>query len=240
MRYGLLVDIHANAVALEKVVAAIRAEGVDAFHHVGDVVGYGAQPAECLQILRDLSCEVVCGNHDAAVVGTLELDYFNPFAREAVLWTRATLSQEDRDWLAALPLIRKGADFTLVHGTPYAPEMFHYLQSIPEAERSFQALDRPVCFVGHSHVPVAFFGGRSISYSLDPEITVEPEGRTLVNIGSVGQPRDDDTRAAYAIYDTEKKKVWIRRVQYDVDAAAAKILAAGLPEILGERLRWGR
>lgn len=240
MRYGLLGDIHANAHALSQVLDQMRTEGIDAFYHVGDVVGYGAQPAECLGLLRDIDCQIVCGNHDAAVVGTLGLDYFNPFAKEAVLWTRSVLSEADLAFLAELPLIRKFDDFTLVHGTPYAPEMFHYLQSLPEAERSFQVLDRPVCFVGHSHVPVAFFGGRSISYSLESEIHVDPAGRTLVNIGSVGQPRDDDPRAAYAIYDTGKQKVWIRRVEYDVNGAAEKILAAGLPEILGERLRWGR
>lgn len=240
MKYGLLGDIHSNIFALEAVLGELKKEGVDGYYHVGDVVGYGAQPKECLAKLREIRCHVVCGNHDAAVVGTLDDAYFNPFAREAVLWTRSVLSEDEKRYLARLPMISFFPDFSLVHGTPYEPEMYHYLQSIPEAERSFEALDRPLAVVGHSHVPVAFFGGKTVSYSLDPVVPVDPKGRTLANIGSVGQPRDDDPRAAYAVYDTAKHVLTIKRVAYDVEAAAESILAAGLPEILGERLRWGR
>lgn len=240
MRYGLLGDIHSNRFALETVLKELKREGVDAYVHVGDVVGYGAHPSECIRILKEIGCMVVCGNHDCAVVGTLDTDYFNPFAREAIEWTRAALSEEERRFLADLPMVRRNDDFLLVHGTPHTPEQFRYLQSIPEAERSFAVLDRPVAFVGHSHVPVAFFDGPTVSYSLESEIPVDRAGRTLVNIGSVGQPRDDNPDAAYAIYDTGKGAVSIRRVAYDVEAAVQSILDAGLPEILGERLRWGR
>lgn len=247
MRYGLLGDIHANLFALDAVLEAMSREGIDRYVHVGDVVGYGAQPAECLARLREIGCDIVCGNHDCAVAGRLDAAYFNPFAREAVEWTRATLSAADIRFLTALPFVRRYDAFVLVHGTLHEPEMFHYLQSIPEAERSLAVLDRPACFVGHSHVPVAFFGGPPgsggrvpVSYSLDPLVPVDPAGRTIVNIGSVGQPRDDDPRAAYAVYDTDAREVTIKRVAYDVEGAVKSILAAGLPEILGERLRWGR
>ncbi len=241
MKFGLFGDIHANLEALEVVLAELEKEQVDTYICLGDIVGYGANPGECLERSRELAKFTVAGNHDYAIAGKLNIDFFNAYAKEAVLWTREQLSKEQIQWLRDLELVHKYEDqVTIVHGTLNFPEMFDYIQTSYDAHLSLELLETPVCFLGHSHVPVAFFQGPTVSFTMDYEIDIDPNGKTLVNIGSVGQPRDENPKAAYAVYDTDRQKVEIRRVEYDVDKAARKIVDAGLPEILGERLKYGR
>jgi predicted phosphodiesterase len=241
MRYAIISDLHANMDALEKVIEDIQKQKVDRHLCLGDIVGYGAQPQECIQAVQDLDCLTIAGNHDWAALGKTNIDYFNTYAKEATLWTREQLSEDDSKYLDELPLQENlPENFTLVHGTLYNPELFDYIQTSYDAYLSLQALDGNVCFLGHSHVPITFFQGEMISYTLSQEISLGNGVKALVNVGSVGQPRDDNPKASYAIYDTDQQKVWIRRIAYDVDQAGKRIRDAGLPEVLAERLKFGR
>ena len=240
MRFGIIGDIHSNLHALDRVLECLDAEDVDQILCVGDIVGYGAYPSECIRKLRELEIPSVAGNHDFGVVGKTSIEYFNPDARNAVLWTREQLTNEEKDFLESLPLTMELPGFCLAHGTLHEPQLFEYIQTVYDAFLSFQALNKKICFLGHSHVPITFFDDNPISYVLEPEIPVGDVGKMLVNVGSVGQPRDQDPRAAYAIYDTDEKKIWIKRVMYDIESAATSIREAGLPIMNAERLWLGR
>lgn len=243
MRYALFGDIHGNLEALETVMAEYDREGIDEYICLGDIVGYGANPRQCLDIVREKCASglVVAGNHDHAICGKLNIDFFNSYARQAVLWTREQLEQSDIDYLHALELVKKlDPALTVVHGTLNFPEMFDYITTSYDAHLTLELLETPVCFLGHSHVPVTFFSGPTVTFSMESEVEIRPDRKTLVNIGSVGQPRDENPKASYAIYDTDQQKVWVKRIDYDIEKAGAKIIAAGLPEILAERLKYGR
>jgi len=240
VRYGILGDIHANLDALEVVLEHLDHESPDQIICVGDVVGYAACPRECIAIIRERNILTVAGNHDCAAVEKTTIEYFNPDARDAILWTRDQLSPEDKDFLQSLPLTADIDELTLVHSTLHAPELFDYIQTVYDAFLSLQALRNRVCFMGHSHVPITFFDDKPISYFMEPEILLAESEKILVNVGSVGQPRDQDPRAAYAVYDTELKTIWIHRVEYDIDRAAQRIWSANLPRMNGERLAMGR
>jgi diadenosine tetraphosphatase ApaH/serine/threonine PP2A family protein phosphatase len=240
VRYGILGDVHSNFEALTEVVDALTAERPDVVVCPGDIVGYGASPRECLRLVRDLEPVLVAGNHDWAAAGRLPLDYFNQYAREAILWTRKVLPREDLRFLSEQPLVRVEGPLTLAHGTIHDPELFDYLQTPYDAHLSFARLGTPYGVVGHSHIPVTFLSGSTVTYVVGDRIDLGVAAQALVNVGSVGQPRDEDPRAAFGLLDAESKALEIRRVPYDVDGAIARIRAAGLPELLGERLRIGR
>jgi diadenosine tetraphosphatase ApaH/serine/threonine PP2A family protein phosphatase len=243
MRYGILGDIHSNLSALEAVLERFEAEGVEQILSVGDIVGYGAQPSACIGLVRSVGATVVKGNHDAACVGDLDLRYFNAHARAAVEWTRTVLDAEEMAWLASLPYTIDLDECCVGHGTYFKPELFDYIQSTSDADPSLDAMWKPVCFVGHTHVPVALLrledDPTNTAYTLDTEIDLAEARRALLNVGSVGQPRDEDPRAAYCIYDSTEKRAWIRRVAYDIGHEAELIKGAGLPRILAERLFLG-
>lgn len=240
MRYGILSDIHANYDALEAVLKELENEKIDKYVCVGDIVGYGAEPDRCVEKTKDLVVACVAGNHDFATIEKTNIEFFNAYAKEATLWTRQKLSDEEKQYLKDLKLVEEVDDFTIVHGTLYAPALFDYIQTTFDAYLSLQVLNSNLCFVGHSHVPISFFLDDAVTYSVEPEIELKPGVKAIINVGSVGQPRDDNPKAAYVVYDSDEKKVWIRRAEYDVEAAAKKIEDAGLPEILGERLKYGR
>ena len=239
MRIGIFGDIHGNLPAFEAVLAELNAKGVDSMMCLGDVVGYGADAQACVDRVRGLEIPVVAGNHDWAVAGRLDLEYFNPHARAAVEWTRDNLNAGSLQWLKRLEPRERVGDLTLAHGTVHDPEDFEYLQTPYDAYLSFQVMETRVGFVGHSHVPVTFLDGMPITYSIEPVLALEGR-RAIANPGSVGQPRDEDPRAAYMIYDAEQDTVEVHRTPYDIDDAARRILDAGLPAILADRLRLGR
>lgn len=245
MRYGILGDIHGNLSALETVLAALADDGVDQVVSVGDVVGYGAAPAECIEMLRECGALVVKGNHDAACIGQLDDRYFNNYAREAVRWTRGVLDRRDTDWLTELPLTLNLEHCQVSHGSLYRPEEFSYVQVASDADPSLDIMERPVCFVGHTHVPITLVrladdSPRTGYYQLqDDAIHLADLWRSLVNVGSVGQPRDEDRRTGYALFDSDRQTVWMRRLEYDIDREAARIRAAGLPAMLADRLFLG-
>lgn len=243
MKYGILGDIHANLSALQAVLGALEKEHVGRILSVGDVVGYGAAPRECIRLLRAHDAVVVKGNHDAACVGELDILYFNNYARSAVRWTQSVLSEDDCRWLASLPMIANLEHCSVAHGTFHKPELYDYVQSTTDADPSLDAMPLPVCFVGHTHYPVTLLRLRDdplrTAYTEDTEIDLSESHRALINVGSVGQPRDEDPRAAYAIYDSDRERVWIKRVAYDIELEAARIRAAGLPSALADRLFLG-
>jgi diadenosine tetraphosphatase ApaH/serine/threonine PP2A family protein phosphatase len=243
MKYGILGDIHSNLSALRAVLDCLQKEGVDRLVSVGDVVGYGAAPRECIALLREVGATVVLGNHDAACVERLDTLYFNPFALAAVEWTRGVLEREEREWLLSLPLVEHLEHCSVAHGTLFEPENYDYIQVPRDADPSLDVMPLPVCFVGHTHVPVTLMRPRDdptrTAYTVDTEIDLEESYRALVNVGSIGQPRDEDSRAAYAVFDAARSRVSIRRVAYDIEREANRIRAANLPSVLAERLYLG-
>jgi predicted phosphodiesterase len=241
MRYGIFSDIHSNLEALSAVLDAYSSESIDQYLCVGDVVGYGANPAECINEINKPSIITVAGNHDWAACDLIKLHSFNPEAKDAVLWTKQALDEKDKDFLKGLDIFYKNPDLTLVHGTLDSPRNFDYLTDNYGAWRTFKVLETKVCFVGHTHVAGTFvkFGSSEILYIDDETIQVEEGRRYIVNCGSVGQPRDSDPRASYCIYDTQKNTVQIKRIAYDVEAAGKRIVDAGLPVFLAERLKTG-
>jgi len=243
LRYAFIADIHGNLVALLAVLADLDHQEIGTILCLGDIVGYAAEPARCIAVVRERAKHIVAGNHDYAAAGEISCDEFNEFARAAIIWTRRQLSEEEKDWLRQLPLIVHVDQFSMVHSSLHRPEDFNYIESGHDAAECFREMQEALCFVGHSHVPAVFFDtGKSLipSYRLDLTSTVPVEGRMIVNVGSVGQPRDEDPRAAYCIYDSDANTVEIRRVTYDTEAAADKVRAAGLPELLAFRLKLGR
>jgi len=240
LRYAILSDIHGNYDALKAVLRALESQKIDAYACLGDIVGYGPQPAECLHEIQKYASVVVAGNHDLAACDKLNICSFNVLAREAILWTRSRLAEADLQYLGNLPLQERIDLCQLVHGSLYAPELFDYVQSAYDASLSMARMDTPVCFVGHSHVPITFLEQETIGYSLETVIPVLHDQKAIVNVGSVGQPRDKDPRACYAVYDTEEQQVTICRTPYDIDSVVGKMREAGLPSSLSERLRVGR
>ena len=243
MRYGILGDIHGNLAALETVLDCISRERIDQVISVGDVVGYGAAPRECIALVREAGAVVVMGNHDAACINRLDMVYFNAYAREAALWTQQVLTDDDREWLGGLPLTQHLDHCSVAHGTLHRPELFDYIQSPEDAGPSLDVMPRKVCFVGHTHVPVTLMrledDPTRTAYTTDGVVDLEEAHRALVNVGSVGQPRDEDARTGYAVYDSEEQRAWIKRVPYDIDREAFRIRSAGLPSMLADRLYLG-
>lgn len=227
---------------MEAVLAAYEKEAIDVYLCTGDLVGYGAYPKECIDAVRDLTPHVVAGNHDFAVCEKLTLEFFNSYAKSAVLWTREALEKADLDYLRNLPLLDHiGDDVTLAHATIYDAHAFDYIQTQYDAHLSLQEMHTLAGFVGHSHIPITFYlKDGTVSWTMEQTLDVSEYEKVLVNVGSVGQPRDENPDAAYAIFDSDEEKIWIKRVAYDVDAAVAAIEANNLPRILGERLRLGK
>jgi diadenosine tetraphosphatase ApaH/serine/threonine PP2A family protein phosphatase len=239
MRVAVFSDIHANAPALE---AALEAVGrFDRLWLLGDIVGYGPHPDAVVERLRELDAVAVQGNHDAAVLGRIPVGAFNDLARAAVRWTAETMRPQNLAWLAELPERREEGDFTLVHGSPRDP-LWEYLLSIPAARANLGAFDTPYCLVGHTHHQLAFRDddGRVEALLAEdhPRLTLDAR-RSILNPGSVGQPRDGDPRAGAMTVDTESGVVEWLRFEYDVGATQADMRAQPLPARLADRLEAG-
>lgn len=268
-RYAILSDIHGNLEALQEVLSLCRQLEIDQYISLGDIVGYNANPCECLDIVRRLPLAAsVKGNHDEyASTGDQEISGFNTNARIAIQWTASQLSSEQRNWLAdqkmRLQIAQTG--MTIVHATLDTPENWGYVFDAHHAADNFAYQWTSLCFCGHSHVPVAFckkpiasgmersidslsewlynsrYENNNTDFSTSDELTVECKNghKYLFNIGSIGQPRNSDPRASFAVYDSDTKKVSRFRVPYDIETVQKKILEAGLPERLAWRLAAG-
>ncbi|MEY4569288.1 MAG: hypothetical protein RLZZ398_727 [Verrucomicrobiota bacterium] len=240
MRIALFGDIHANLEALEAVLKDASEQGVTDYVCMGDIVGYNADPSACLEIVRGMNCPTVKGNHDEATSGSYSLDTMNPVAAAALEWTRQQLTDEQRQWLARLRMVRQVADFTVVHSTLDQPANWNYVTNRFDAMANFSYQFTQICFHGHTHVPRVYVKTDRVEEIFSDTITIENEVKYFINVGSVGQPRDGDWRACYAIFDLDHQMVVFRRVEYDIDETQRKILAAGLPPLLAERILEGR
>ena len=241
MRYGIFSDIHSNLEAFEAVIKAYQKEKIDKYLCLGDIVGYGANPNECVELLRALPAVTVAGNHDWASVDSLSLENFNDNAKEAVIWTKSRLSETNKNFLRGLELVYSRDNYVLAHGSLNEPGNFNYLLNINDSRLSFELLKSQVCFIGHTHIPVVFVRNEqgAIHYEDIDKIKLEPGNKYVINAGSVGQPRDSITGAAFCVWDTEKSEVEIKRAPYDVIMARQKIVDNGLPPFLGDRLLTG-
>jgi len=240
MKYAIIADIHGNLDALEVVLEDIRNQNATHVVCLGDVVGYNARPRECLKIIRDMNIPCVKGNHDEYCSSEDALDGFNPHAADAVLWTRQQLSDDDRQWLRDLKYSRMAANFTMVHATLDVPERWGYVFDKLAAAASFPYQNTQLCFFGHTHVPVAFMRDTAVRGGTYSKFRIDPAKKYFINVGAVGQPRDNNPKAAYVIYDMDAQTIELRRLDYDIAAAQQKILEAGLPERLAERLAYGK
>lgn len=225
MRLAVISDIHGNLPALEVVMASMHTEGVDQVVCLGDIVGYGARPNECISLIQDGKIPCVLGNHDEAAIGAGDIDNFNPWAKEAINWTAEKLDRSSRQFLSELKLSLETEEVFFVHATPNEPGAWYYLFSAIEAHHSFNAFKQQVCFIGHSHIPGIF---------------TETNGKKrIINVGSVGQPRDRDPRTCWGLYDTVIGDFKCIRAEYQYEKAKQQILDEKLPQFLAYRLLSG-
>lgn len=242
MRYAIIADIHANLAAFTAVLEDIERQGeVEEVWCLGDIVGYGPDPHQCIELLRQCNHVCVAGNHDWGALGKIDLSNFNPDAAAACRWTAQQLSSEDIQYLESLPLIIEKDDFTLVHGSPREP-IWEYLISTSIAGENFNFFQSKYCLVGHSHVPLVFKdedGSCSFSKLVTNVGLMLGRSRLIINPGGVGQPRDGDPRASYAIYDSESKQVRLYRIPYHIQTTQDKMMQNGLPIRLVVRLQHG-
>lgn len=244
MKYAIFSDVHGNLEALQAVVANAGKQGVEAWICLGDMIGYGANPNECVETVRALNPEAcVRGNHDAAAIDPRERAFFHEVALEGIEYSARHLNAENTAFLQSLPYeYRANERFMAVHASPYHPEQWEYVLDQQGAERAFEAMQpHRLAFIGHSHAPVVFCDdGTAQRYPAGEALMLEPKShRYVMNVGSVGQPRDGNPDASYVVFDDEKHSVRLVRVRYDREKAAEKILKAGLPPILAERLLIG-
>jgi len=241
MRYGIFSDIHANLEAFEMVLEAFKNEYIDRYIFVGDIVGYGADPVECISILRQINPIAVAGNHDWAAVGLFDKKWFNQYAEQAIKFTGSVLSEEEKNYLKSLELTKQIDTIGIVHGSLDSPDMFKYVYDLFDAEVCLEESLNHICLIGHTHRPVIFYmKGFDVNYVVESEVHIQDGTRYLINVGSVGQPRDGNPYACYCVYDSDKRFFQIKRVPYDIHKAQEKILNAGLPHILADRLPQGR
>ncbi|UCE72492.1 MAG: metallophosphoesterase family protein [Nitrospiraceae bacterium] len=239
--YAIISDVHANLEALNAVLQAGEKENVDELLFLGDCVGYGPDPNLCIEMLYTSAGILLAGNHDRGAVGLTDISSFNPHARLALNWTSDTLTDHNKTVLKELPLIASVAegDLLLVHASPYEPEHWHYITNEFNAFTAFRFFQERICVVGHSHRPLIAEQSVEGSITLHPErVTLNDRGRYLVNVGSVGQPRDGNPDAAYAIF--RENTITIKRVPYDIVVTQKKMKKAGLSEYLINRLAAGR
>ncbi|MCK5760344.1 MAG: metallophosphoesterase family protein [Candidatus Delongbacteria bacterium] len=225
MKIAVVSDIHSNLEALTEVLKEIESIKVDAIYCLGDIVGYGPQPNECIDLIKSVTDKVVVGNHDSAVINQTDMMLFNSYARESTEWTRRMITDENYEYLLKLPLKISENDLLFVHSTPLIPEDWNYILTQHSAEKHFNYFTEQACFIGHSHRPEMF---RSI------------DDRLIINVGSVGQPRDGNSKASFVVYGTDSGEYELIRKEYDIKSVYKNIVRAGLNEFLGERLMVGR
>lgn len=240
MRFAFLADIHSNLEAFQAVLASCEEQGVDRIYCLGDIVGYGANPKECIDLIKSNQIISVAGNHDWAVCDKIGRTDFNPAAQEAICWTRNILGHNEINFLKELPLTHLEESFVMVHASLNKPRSFLYIHDIKDTADTFYLTQRPVCFIGHTHVPRIYAQTPThVEYVQSQSAVLNPAYKYIVNAGSVGQPRDGNPAACYSILDAQVNQVEIHRVHYNVEEARRKILEAALPDALARRLLVG-
>jgi diadenosine tetraphosphatase ApaH/serine/threonine PP2A family protein phosphatase len=228
MKFAIIADVHANLEAFQAVLGDAEQQRCTHYAFLGDFVGYCADPKACIDIVRAMNAPCVKGNHDEYCATDLPLENFHPKAAKAVRWTREQLTEDDRRWLQSLPYVRKTGNFTIVHATLDSPERWGYVFDKLAADASLARQNTGLCFFGHTHVPVVFIRDTVVRGGTYTKFKVEPHKRYFVNVGAVGQPRDNNPKAAYVIYDADEATVELRRMEYDIATAQRKIRKAGL------------
>jgi len=240
---ALISDIHANIDALEAVLADIDQQGIQEILCLGDIVGYGAAPAECLRILRKRCSAFVIGNHDAYTLLSLDKYQMEKRVRDGILFAQQALTKEEKKWIRSLPLSTEVGSITIVHASLHNPDSFYYMSRKDDFLQHFDKQQTKVSFFGHTHRPeVALLRKEDdVGFGIpgEGEVLLEADKACAINVGSVGQPRDGDVRSAYGIYDSERHSFILRRVSYDIEKAARRIQDAGLPEENAIRLFMG-
>jgi diadenosine tetraphosphatase ApaH/serine/threonine PP2A family protein phosphatase len=240
-RIGIFSDIHGNLQALDMILRVLTEnEQVDQLYCCGDIVGYGGNPNECCERIRSIDCPTVAGNHDHAALAMTDISYFNEIAKTAIRWTGEVLKPENVEYLRSLPMQIEDEEVLIVHASPKEPEAWNYILTLGDARMNFEFFKHKVCFIGHSHQPfIIEYSEGSLSCPSDPRVAVVDDRRYLVNVGSVGQPRDGNPDACYALYDRAEKYIEIKRITYDLDGAKQAILGNNLPQQLADRLNHG-
>jgi predicted phosphodiesterase len=243
MRYAILSDIHGNNEALASVLQHIKTRNIDRIICAGDVVGYGAEPDICLRWIMDNNIPTAAGNHDYAIVGKTDISFFNPMAKKATIWTIEKLDNTAKEFIKGLPIsvVFEKEGISLFHASPSDPEEWIYVTSVTKATREFEHVKTPITFIGHTHQPVCYEKTNDdvVSHKINRTLRLRKRSKYLINVGSVGQPRDRNIRASYAVYDSDRNTVKAHRVKYDIRTAQEKIRQAGLPFPLADRLEHG-
>jgi predicted phosphodiesterase len=244
MRFAFISDIHANLEALEAAFEDIAGQNIDEVICLGDIVGYGANPNECCDLVKKNCPVTLLGNHDAAAVDQLSTQHFNIHAKIAIEWTSQNLKKEAETFLSVLPLRATKPSMTLVHSTPYEPNMWYYITSLEEAAFNYQFFDTQLCLVGHTHIPIIIVLDKEKELYVHQDSVVHldeiKESRLLINVGSVGQPRDRNPKSCYGIFDSDAGEFSYRRVSYNIEKTQAKMKKIKMPEFLINRLQDGR
>jgi putative phosphoesterase len=244
VKYLIFSDVHGNLEALNVVLEQIESYEPDRVICLGDVIGYGPNPNECIEQVSQMAQMTIMGNHDHAVLGLTDISYFNQYAKAAVLWTRQVLTEDNYKILQAYPFRVSERNILFVHSTPIHPERWDYIFNPLEGHYYLQHLEEQVCFIGHSHQPLFFEKDQNGQIAFDRKFTfslpIQENHKYIINVGSVGQPRDGNPDVSYAIYDTEAQFVEIKRLPYDIALTQNKMKEIGLPAFLIDRLAYGR
>ena len=242
MRYAIFSDAHSNIEAFQSVLNKIEKLNIDRRLFLGDIVGYGANPNEAIELLKSSADVILAGNHDYAAIDMTDITYFNPHAKEAILWTKEILKQDHKEYLKKLPVTTVVDNITLAHSSPKEPLMWHYIINTLDAMENLEYFNTTLCFIGHSHYPFIIESDASgrINTPKDKIIKLNGNSKYIINDGSVGQPRDRNPDASFVVYDSEDMTIEFKRVPYDIKSAQEKMRREGLPEYLIDRLTYGR
>jgi predicted phosphodiesterase len=232
MRIAIISDIHGNLKAFQRMLSRVDNYRPETVVCLGDIVGYGPYPNECVDLVRERCTITIKGNHDAGAIGEIPLEHFSTEGKAAILWTRDRLTPSNEEYLKALPVISVFQDVTFVHASPHNPESWAYVATWRDAAQVFPHFITPYCCIGHTHIPAIVAEDGTVN-------DFQPGKRHLINCGSIGQPRDGNPRLSFAVLDTDVPSAEIVRVEYDVNSTASAIRAAGLPEFLARRLVHG-
>lgn len=245
MKYFIFSDIHGNLEALQVVLQELENEmksGECTPICLGDIVGYGPNPRECIAEIRNRNIVCLAGNHDYAAIGKIDISYFNPYAKDAVLWTKSVLTDDDLEFLRTLPIRKSIEVMTFVHATPCDADQWNYLFTLYDAQHNFGCFETQVCFLGHSHQPIFIVQKETRDCWVHPYpiLTFREGWKYIINVGSVGQPRDGNPTASYALFDLANSTVEIKRIKYDIGLTQKKMRECSLPDYLIDRLELGR
>lgn len=242
MVYLIFSDVHSNLEALQAFFEIAQKTSHDRLVCLGDIVGYGADPNPVLDLIREKVDIILVGNHDHAVCGKISASYFNPHAYNAIIWTKKVLNEENHEFLRSLPIYLESEGIIWAHSSPFEPEQWHYLNSYEDAKENFRVLKAEICFMGHTHKPLVFeeVSKDDIKLHKEPTIKLNPKNKYLINVGSLGQPRDGNPEPCYTRFDSVTGELNFFRFSYHLEETQHKILKNGLSSFFAERLSKGR